>query len=202
MRKLGLSDRFPLGGLADLSETKTTELASLLVASRQGDDHAYKAFLDGTSVIVRKFLRARLRSDFVIDDILQETLISIHKGRHSYLEGRPVEPWILAICRNRMIDYFRKAKRISLNETLTAEFEDLPEDSPEWLPNASERREKLQSAMNLLPEKQRKLVEYLKIEDLSIKEVAEITGMTEGSIKVAAHRAYAKLRELVGGARI
>ncbi len=182
-----------------MSQKNPSTLSELLLESRKGNNASYNVFLTETAQLVRKYLRSRMNSETIIDDIVQETLIAIHQGRHSYLEGRAIEPWIYAICRNRMIDHFRKANRISLNEVLVAEFIDQQDDSPTADDASTAATDQLNEALGRLPEKQRKIVEYLKIEDLSIKEVAALTGMTEGSIKVAAHRAYEKIRQLIGG---
>jgi RNA polymerase sigma-70 factor (ECF subfamily) len=49
-----------------------------------------------------------------------------------------------------------------------------------------------------LPERQRQVVELMKLEQRSVREVALILGMSESAVKVTAHRAYKKLRQELG----
>ena len=50
-----------------------------------------------------------------------------------------------------------------------------------------------------LPESQREVIVMLKVSGLSVEEVARATGSSPGSVKQKAHRAYEKLRALLGG---
>jgi RNA polymerase sigma-70 factor (ECF subfamily) len=59
-------------------------------------------------------------------------------------------------------------------------------------------RETLARAVSRLPRVQREVVSLLKYEDLSVREVAIRLGMSEGAVKVTAHRGYRVLRKTVG----
>ena len=48
-----------------------------------------------------------------------------------------------------------------------------------------------------LPERQRQVIELLKFEDLSVRDVAARLGMSEANVKVTAHRGYRALRRLI-----
>ena len=50
------------------------------------------------------------------DDLTQETLLRIHKARHSYRPGEPVLPWVYAIARHVRVDQYRKQRRTSKHE--------------------------------------------------------------------------------------
>jgi RNA polymerase sigma-70 factor (ECF subfamily) len=49
-----------------------------------------------------------------------------------------------------------------------------------------------------LPERQRRIIELLKIQELSVREVAAQTGMSESAVKVAAFRGYEAIRKIFG----
>src|SRR4030095_11979961 len=140
------------------------------------------------------FLGRRMEYQMV-EDVLQDTLLSIHRFLHTYLSGRPVGPWLYAICNNRMIDFYRRKRRIQLVESdvdiseETAIGTERGNDSP--VGNAID-------ALTKLPERQRRIIQLLKIEGLSIKEVAIQTGMSESSVKVTAFRGYEAIRKLFG----
>ena len=55
----------------------------------------------------------------------------------------------------------------------------------------------LRNALEALPLKQRKAIELLKLQELSLKEAAVVTGTSAGALKVATHRAMAALRRML-----
>ena len=57
--------------------------------------------------------------------------------------------------------------------------------------------EKLDRALEKLPIKQRNIIQLLKLEGFTVKEIAKKTGMSESSIKVSAHRGYKNLRKYI-----
>lgn len=175
----------------DLDSQRDLELAILLAQAQKGDVDAYERFLREASTIARAFLARRIESDDVVEDVLQETLISIHQARHSYLPGRPLGPWLYAICEHRTSDHFRRHRRTVSREVALIEAEALSEPP-------CERGSPFQSALAKLPEKQRRVIELLKVKDLSVKEVAAETGMSESAVKVTAFRGYEAMRRLFG----
>ena len=86
-------------------------LSQLLERAQAGDAAAYREFLLATRQSVVAFLRGRLRSPAALEDVLQETLLSIHCSRHTYDPSRPIGPWIRAIALNRLRDFGRVRKR-------------------------------------------------------------------------------------------
>lgn len=173
------------------------ELADLLVRGQQGDREAYELFLFGASKVLRSYVRARGRRD-AEEDVLQESLLAIHLARHSYLSGRPVGPWIFAICEHRLIDFVRREKRrVKTEESLAREGK---ESGPTPSGGATPAG-RIWDALAALPIKQRAIIEMLKVQGLSIKEVAVQTNMSEGSVKVTAFRGYEAIRKMLGGGK-
>lgn len=60
---------------------------------------------------------------------------------------------------------------------------------------AAGRRDDLEALLAPLSSSEREVVEMLKVEGLTLEEVARATSSTVGSVKQKAHRAYKKLRE-------
>lgn len=173
------------------------ELASLLVRAQDGDKLAYERFLEQIARILRAYLRKRLRDIDQVEDVVQDTLMSVHRVRQTYQPGKPVGPWLYAICESRRIDFLRKVQRIQSREVpWEDEFIDLWASSDEDAPdNADERITAVQAALANLPEKQKRIIYLLKIEELSVKEVAARIGISESSVKVTAFRGYEAIRK-------
>jgi len=69
-----------------LDSERDKKLAELLISAQQGNQVAYERFLIGTATILRRYLGKKMEIDFV-EDVLQETLLSIHRFLHTYLKG-------------------------------------------------------------------------------------------------------------------
>src|SRR5690606_25837461 len=98
---LAFIDRFVSGTGMVTRDEKNNRLAALMLAGQDGDQTAYRSFLEETSHDVRRFLLRRIPASDV-DDVLQEILVSLHKARHTYDGERPILPWIFAIARFRL----------------------------------------------------------------------------------------------------
>jgi RNA polymerase sigma-70 factor, ECF subfamily len=169
------------------------ELAAMLVLAQQGDRQAYETFLLEVAAVLRGFLMRRMRSREVVEDVLQETLLTIHRARHSYLPGRPVGPWLYAICEHRMSDFQRRRRRIERVEVPGAEAPATMVTEPSASPPHS-----VMEALGSLPGRQRRVIELLKLQELSVREVAARIGMSESAVKVAAFRGYEAIRRMIG----
>jgi RNA polymerase sigma-70 factor (ECF subfamily) len=174
--------------------TYDRELAALLALAQQGDRQAYERFMLEVSSVLRRFIARRTRSPELVEDILQETLLTIHRSRHSYLPGRPVGPWLYAMCEHRMADFHRRRRRIERVEASETEAPAVLADEPR--PEASLFA---LEALGRLRGRQRRVIELLKLHDLSVREVAARVGMSESAVKVTAFRGYQEIRKMVGG---
>ncbi|MCX6118163.1 MAG: sigma-70 family RNA polymerase sigma factor [Proteobacteria bacterium] len=183
------------------------KFAILMMAGQSGDKVSYNLFLKETTKILRPFISSLGADHNWQDDILQNSLIAIHKYRHTYIPGRPIFPWIYAICRHTTIDHFRKIRRhqkiedprsIDVIESMQL-FDASNALSDESFAELSDRALK---ALETLPEKQRRIVTLMKLDGLSVKEISNLTGTTESAIKVNAHRAYEKLRTILKGGEL
>src|SRR6187399_3015700 len=105
------------------------ELATtLMVRAQQGDSVAYGELLTILASSARQFARNRLGDVPWLDDVAQETLLTIHAARRTYDATRPFAPWFYAILSSRMIDVLRKERRVSAREVGA---DVLPEPAPE-----------------------------------------------------------------------
>lgn len=99
-----------------------------------------------------------------------------------------------AIAHNRLIDALRAERRRLLREvqaTLHAEPSGrAPQERAAVLSD-------LRRAVERLPDRQRQVIELLKFEDLSVRDVANRLGMSEANVKVTAHRGYRALRHQI-----
>jgi RNA polymerase sigma-70 factor (ECF subfamily) len=169
--------------------------SELMRRAQHGDRQAYEALLIETASRVRAFVRRRVREADQVEDIVQETLLSIHANRHTYDPERAYSPWMYAIAKHRMLDQLAKQRRRSAHESAGERVEELE------APIADEPTGFAERALALLSHAQREVIQLLKLEGYSVAEIALKTGRSETSVKVTAHRGYKQLRALLSGAR-
>jgi RNA polymerase sigma-70 factor (ECF subfamily) len=169
-------------------------LAALMRSALDGDEAAYAAFLRRTAAFVRVVLRRRMRPGGRVDpeDIVQETLLAVHAKRHTWRQDGPIEPWLAAIARYKLIDAFRR--RGSHIEVDIADFEDVLA-AP--VAETVSEREVAQALAGLAP-RQRSVVDAVTVEGHSIRETAARLGMTEVAVRVSLHRGLSAIRARLG----
>jgi len=164
---------------------------------QQGDFTAAAALIDRLSPQLYRFFIAPSASRADADDLLQETWLRIHKVRHTYRPGEPVLPWFYAIARCVRVDHYRRSMRTTARRQ---EMEDMSTIAAPVSPESG-RTDGLAALLAPLSEGEREVVELLKVEGMSLEEVARATSCTVGSVKQKAHRAYKKLRETMSSTR-
>lgn len=172
----------------------------LMTAAQAGDQRAYAALLREASTFVRVIARRYHRDGGAAEDVVQETLLSIHRIRHTYEPGRPVEPWVAAIAKARAIDALRERTRRAAVET-EARPEVVAAVADTAARDAFEVREEVAAALKALPPGQREAVQMLKIEELSLNEAAHASGRSVPALKSLLHRAMLSLRASLTGGR-
>ncbi len=167
----------------------------LMALYQQADASAAAALVDLLSPQLYGFFASQMGSTNEAEDMLQEVWLRIHRVRHTYRAGEPVLPWVYAIAHRVRIDNYRKRSRISSREVGT---DVLPE-----LQAQTDQRTDLppfDEMVAALPESQREVLVMLKVNGLSIEEIACATASTPGAVKQKAHRAYERLRSLLKSA--
>ena len=174
-----------------------TDWTALMAAAQQGDETAYRTLLEAMVPYLRSIAARWHREPRDVEDAVQEILLTVHSIRHTYDPTRPFGPWLVAIARRRMVDRMRKQGRRLMRETsLEPHHETFP--APETNVYAGEPdRRALRLAIAGLPPRQREAIELLKVQELSLKEAAAISGMSIAALKVSVHRGIKSLRKLL-----
>jgi RNA polymerase sigma-70 factor (ECF subfamily) len=178
------------------------EWERLMAAAQRGDSASYVRLLTDITPLVRRAARRRWPSvgADVIEDVVQDTLLSLHAVRHTYSPDRPFTPWLMGILRHRLADGMRRTVRRAAREVLVPDFEETFGEVPaNREQDRDDDRAALKQAVAALPEGQRRAVELLKMKEMSLKEAAAETGMSVAALKVAMHRALKSLRAALGG---
>lgn len=181
-----------------MTPAQERQSAALMKLAQEGDQSAYASLLVLLTSTTRQFARARLGAVPWIDDVVQETLLAVHRARQTYDAKRPFGPWFYAVANSRLIDVVRRERRVTSREVGTDVLPDAPGDGKA----AGDEEidvDAIRAAVASLPGRQREVIESLKFEDQSVREVAGRLNMSESAVKVTAHRGYRTLRRLLGG---
>ncbi len=175
-------------------------LSALMRAAQDGDGVAYLALLKELTPFLRRVVKARMRflqyAD--VEDLVQDTLLSLHSARATYDRKRPFLPWLMVINHNRTIDGVRRFDRRKKNEVLVDEMTvTILEPDPSICGSTYGDADVLRREIDTLPPRQRDAVNLLKLRELSLKEAAEVSGMSIGALAVSVHRATKNLRSSV-----
>lgn len=170
------------------------ELGRLMRLAQDGDRRAYEELLTRVASLVEAFVRRRIGATSWCQDVVQESLVALHRARHTYDPERPFAPWMYAIAQNRLVDALRAERRRLLREVQASAHSEPSRRAPQ---ERAAVLADLRRAVERLPERQRQVIELLKFEDLSVRDVAARLGMSEANVKVTAHRGYRALRHQI-----
>ena len=173
-----------------------------MVAAQAGDRAAYETLLRDCIPFIKRVARGQgIRPDFV-DDVVQETLITVHQARQTYDPNRSFTAWLRTIAQGRAIDGLRRARRTGTREVyapLAYESHSDPGGDPERAAVQRGHTKVRDLAIGKLSAGQREAVEHLALQSQSLAQAATVTGRSTGSLRVDWHRALKTLRAQFGG---
>lgn len=180
-----------------MDRQRDSQWAALMAAAQSGDQASYARLLGEITPLIRRLARQEwpTGNPADIEDVVQETLLTVHTIRHTFDPGRPFFPWLLALLQRRTADGVRRRTRTSRREifidaldvTFSAEATNIEDET-------SADSEALRKAIAELPPGQRQAIELLKLKEMSLKEASAATGISAAAFKVATHRALKALR--------
>ncbi len=173
----------------------------------QGEDGAMDSLLREVRPMVVRYCRARLARVSGLahysDDVAQEVCVALLSALPRYEDrGRPFASFVYGIAAHKVADTLRVAGR-----TETVPTDTLPERADEG-PGPEEaavrviEAQKARELLDELPEQQRRLLVMRVIVGLTADETGHVLGMSAGAVRVAQHRAIARLRKVAVAQRL
>lgn len=167
-----------------------TSIAQLAAAARAGDRSAFAELYERHARMVHGVLLARVPPADA-DDLVQEVFLAALRSLAALRDPAAFPGWLLTIARNRANDFHRQSRPLS----------ELPDDARSNISQPSTEREAHAAleAISALPDAYRETLILRLVEGMTGPEIAERTGLTEGSVRVNLHRGMKMLRERMGG---
>ncbi|HKN18931.1 MAG TPA: RNA polymerase sigma factor [Dissulfurispiraceae bacterium] len=183
----------------------------------QNDDEIIQSILSGNTdefeVILKRYdqyvfnIIAKHLPREMVEEAAHEVFIRVYKALPSYRAEAPFKYWLSKIAERYCYDYWRekyKAKEVPMAS--------LTDDHSQWVESVlsdqsqkhfekeellRESKEVLQWALNKLTAEDRMVITLLYLEELSVKETADLLGWSVINVKVRAHRSRNKLRKII-----
>lgn len=177
------------GREAAVATTGVAAWGGLMQAAQQGHGGAYQRLLGELSEWLSRYFSRRLPAGEV-DDAVQETLLAIHRRRHTYDPQLPFAPWLAAIAKRKWIDQLRGMGRRQTEE-LPA---DMGTDDHEAAVTSASV---LAGLLGELRPAQAQVITLVRLHGYSIEEAARDTGLSASAVKMNIHRGLARLATIL-----
>ena len=158
-----------------------------------------EAVLRALRPVILRYCRARL-SHHAADDVAQEVCLALIAARHGRRDGLPagrtVTAYAFGIAQHKVADAMRASARLAMS---VPELRDIADDrpGPEETVLARWEGEQVRRALAQLPLPQRHLLLLRVVSGFTAAETGAVLGMSAGAVRVAQHRALARMRKLL-----
>src|SRR5678815_1355561 len=170
-------------------------LRELMREYQSGRFDAFDEIYAAIAPPLRRYLLSQARDAAKADDLVQETLLQIHRARHTYDASYPLMPWAMAIARHVWL-----MDRRTLSRRPWAPDDVMEMDLPVRAEAASlADREAVNRALDQVAPAKRDAVVQHHVMGFSFKEIAERAGIAETAAKLRSSRGMAQLRALLKG---
>jgi RNA polymerase sigma-70 factor (ECF subfamily) len=174
--------------------------AMLMLAYARGDLAAFEALYAHHRGMLYRFLLRSVRDPHRTDELFQETWSRVISARARYQPQAKFSTWLLQIAHNLMIDSMRRQRPLVDGEEAETALANvaMPErEQPDHAFSEFERRRGLQRAIEQLPDEQRTVVLLRLEQELTLEEIATVTGAGRETVKSRLRYAMTRLREVL-----
>lgn len=186
-----------------VSET-LTERRRIAEGLRKQDADLLHALIEQYQHRLLRYLSSLTGRRDLAEDLFQETWIRVLERGHLYDDRGDFDAWLFTIARNRALDFFRKRSLASLDEMMhpdedgAAAFDPAAVDlSPLEQFDRSEQASALQTVMSKLQPIHQEVLRLYFYEDLTMREIAERTGIHMPTVKSRLYRAIGFCEEFL-----
>jgi RNA polymerase sigma-70 factor (ECF subfamily) len=166
---------------------------ALVERLRAGDDAAFET-------LVNRYMRRAFSVAYRLlgqkedaEDLVQEAFMAVLQRIDTFQAGRPFAPWFFRILVNRGLNARKSRSLRAVDEIPEATAHAGP--SPEREAERTELRDRLRTAMETLPERQRTIVQLFDLEGFAGPEIAEILEISDGTVRWHLHEARKTLKK-------
>jgi RNA polymerase sigma-70 factor (ECF subfamily) len=171
----------------------------LLSRIARGEALAMRALFARHQTRVYRWLLRFVRNEALAEDLLNEVFLDVWRQADSFAGKSSVTTWLLAIARFKAISASRRRVDAPLDEAVAARIPD-PADDAETVLQREDTRKMLRNALAALSPEHREVLDLVYYHERSVKDVAEIIGIPEATVKTRMFYARKKVAELLNHA--
>jgi len=169
---------------------------SLVQRAKQRDQKAFAQLYEEHFDKIYRYVALRIGDKTEAEDMTQQVFLNALKSISSFKwKGVPFAAWLFRIAHNQVVDYLRKKNKQAaapLDESLVSS-----DSNPQLMAEHSLDVEQLLLATRRLTEAQRQVISLRFAGELSINQVANIMGKSQGAVKALQHSAIVALRKIL-----
>jgi RNA polymerase sigma-70 factor (ECF subfamily) len=164
----------------------------LIQSTLAGDEEAFAELVRRHKRRVCGIAARFARGDHELDDLSQDVFVKVFQNLAKFRGEAPFEHWVSRITVRVCYDHLRKTRQdreaVALDDVTVSTTDNV---SP------ARAREVLDYALAKLTADERLVITLLELEEKTVREIAGLTGWSEGNVKVRAHRARQRLKEVL-----
>jgi RNA polymerase sigma-70 factor (ECF subfamily) len=168
---------------------------ALMRAIARGEVPAFEEFYNRHAPRLLAYLISRLGERQLAEEVLQDVMLAVWRGAERFRGESRVRTWMISIARHKAINTMQRQRYVQASDI----HKDLPDPAPG--PSSLVEREdalaQVRDALRRLPDAQRETLELIFFHQLSGNEVAQVMGVSPGTVKSRLHRAKANLIQLL-----
>jgi RNA polymerase sigma-70 factor, ECF subfamily len=189
-------------GASAVKVTAPSRLDELLLQSiAAGDKCAMRVLFQRHNVRIYRFVLRLVGNASLAEDIVSEVFLVVWRGASRFKAESQVTTWLLAIARHKAISALRRRAEAQLDDHTAAAIVD-PRDDPETRMDKQDRSEIIQKCLARLSPSHREIIDLVYYHGKLVKDVAQIVGVPEGTVKTRMFHARKHLSKMLMAAGI
>ncbi len=169
---------------------------SLVRRAQEYDQEAFAQLYEKHFDSIYRYVALKIGDKAEAEDMTQQVFLKALQSISSFKwKGTPFSAWLYRIAHNQVVDYLRKKARqaiVPLDESPTGS-----DSNPQLIAEHSLDIEQLISATRRLTEAQQEVISLRFAGEMSIAQVADVMGKSQGAIKALQHSALVALRKML-----
>ena len=176
---------------------------ALMLRYQDGEILAFEQLYARHKGPLYRYLLRQCSNPAMVEELFQDVWLGLIKARSAYRVKAKFSTYLYRLAHNRLVDYYRTQSRPNGQRNQDdMVLDDIPADSRAQPEQQEERRRRVQHLLELvagLPEVQREAFLLREEADLSVEDIAQVTGVNRETAKSRLRYALAKLRQGLGG---
>jgi RNA polymerase sigma-70 factor, ECF subfamily len=184
---------------AGAAATETFSDETVMQRIARGDQLAMRTLYARHRVAIYRWLLRLVQEPALAEELLSDVFLDVWRKASSFAGRASVSTWLLAIARHKALSARRRRTDVALDRELAYALVD-PADDPELVLEKKDCEQRLRHGLGRLSPEHSEVIDLAYYHGKSIKEIAEIVGINEATVKSRAFYARRKLAQLVAGA--